>query len=85
MPLGASANVRIAGIPTGSLSLDMALGGQGIPQGRIVEIFGPESSGKTTLALHAIACAQRAGGNAVLIDAEHAFDSAYAGAASSDL
>ena len=65
-------------IPTGSISLDIALGIGGLPRGRIVEIYGPESSGKTTLALHAIANAQRAGGIAAFIDAEHAFDSEYA-------
>ena len=65
-------------IPTGSLSLDMALGVGGFPKGRVIEIFGPESSGKTTLALHAIANAQKAGGIAVLIDAEFAFDPGYA-------
>jgi recombination protein RecA len=74
MPLGADANHVIAGIPTGSISLDIALGGQGIPRGRIIEIFGPESSGKTTLALHCIAQAQKREGIAALIDAEHAFD-----------
>src|SRR5687768_2219464 len=62
MPLGAERTLAISGIPTGSLSLDMALGGQGIPRGRIVEIFGPESSGKTTLALHVAAQAQKADG-----------------------
>ena len=65
-------------IPTGSISLDIALGIGGLPRGRIVEIFGPESSGKTTLTLHAIANAQRAGGIAAFIDAEHAFDAEYA-------
>ena len=65
-------------IPTGSIGLDMALGVGGVPRGRIVEIYGPESSGKTTLALTIIANAQRAGGNAVFIDAEHALDAAYA-------
>lgn len=74
MPLGKDSAVRIEGIPTGSLSLDIALGGQGIPRGRIIEIFGPESSGKTTLALHVIAEAQKTGGIAAIIDAEHAFD-----------
>jgi recombination protein RecA len=74
MPLGADKRGRIEGIPTGSLSLDVALGGQGIPRGRIIEIFGPESSGKTTLALHVAAQAQRVGGIAAIIDAEHAFD-----------
>lgn len=65
-------------IPTGSLTLDMALGVGGYPKGRVVEIYGPESSGKTTLAIHAIAEAQKAGGIAAFIDAEHAFDSFYA-------
>ena len=78
MPLGSGAAVKIEGIPTGSLSLDMALGGQGIPKGRIVEIFGPESSGKTTLALHVVAQAQKAGGIAAFIDAEHALDPSWA-------
>lgn len=66
------------GVSTGSLSLDMALGGHGIPPGRVVEIFGPESSGKTTLALHVVAEAQRKGGAAAFIDAEHAFDPSWA-------
>ncbi len=74
MPLGADQRVPVIGISTGSLSLDIALGGQGIPRGRIVEIFGPESSGKTTLALHVIAEAQKLGGIAAFIDVEHAFD-----------
>jgi recombination protein RecA len=74
MPLGGDKTLTIQGIPTGSLSLDVALGGQGIPRGRIIEIFGPESSGKTTLALHVAAQAQKAGGIAAIIDAEHAFD-----------
>ena len=78
MPLGSESNVRIEGISTGSLSLDLALGGQGIPRGRIVEIFGPESSGKTTLALHVIAEAQKKGGIAAFIDAEHALDPSWA-------
>ena len=65
-------------IPTGSLGLDLALGVGGYPRGRIVEIYGPESSGKTTLTLHAIAQAQKAGGIAAFIDAEHAFDRFYA-------
>ncbi|MDC1141840.1 recombinase RecA [Planctomycetota bacterium] len=64
-------------IPSGSLAVDVALGCGGFPRGRIIEIYGPESSGKTTLALHAIANAQKLGGNAILIDAEHAFDPAY--------
>lgn len=78
MPLGAEKAGRIAGISTGSLSLDMALGGQGIPSGRVVEIFGPEASGKTTLALHVVAQAQRRGGIAAFIDAEHALDPSWA-------
>jgi len=69
---------RIEGIPTGALSLDMALGGAGIPRGRVTELFGPESSGKTTLALHVVASAQRAGGVAAFIDAEHALDTTWA-------
>lgn len=69
---------KIAGINTGSLSLDIALGGVGIPRGRVTELFGPESSGKTTLALHVIASAQRAGGVAAFIDAEHALDTTWA-------
>jgi recombination protein RecA len=69
---------RIEGISTGSLSLDIALGGKGIPRGRVTELFGPESSGKTTLALHVIASAQRAGGVAAFIDAEHALDTTWA-------
>ena len=79
MRLGtASLEVDIPVIPSGSLALDIALGVGGFPKGRIVEIYGPESSGKTTLALHAIANAQKRGGIAVLIDAEYAFDAAYA-------
>ena len=78
MPLGADRRGPIPGIPTGSLSLDIALGGQGIPRGRIIEIFGPESSGKTTLALHVAAQAQKTGGIAAIIDAEHAFDPIWA-------
>ncbi|HVW01288.1 MAG TPA: recombinase RecA [Planctomycetaceae bacterium] len=68
----------IPGIPTGALSLDLAMGGNGFPRGRIIELFGPESSGKTTLALHVIANAQRAGGVAAFIDAEHALDPSWA-------
>ncbi len=68
----------IEGIPTGSLSLDIALGGNGVPKGRVLEIFGPESSGKTTLCLHIIASAQKAGGVAAFIDAEHALDPSWA-------
>jgi recombination protein RecA len=69
---------KVEGIKTGSLSLDIALGGAGIPRGRVTELFGPESSGKTTLALHIIANAQRAGGVAAFIDAEHALDTTWA-------
>jgi len=68
----------VEGIPTGSLSLDIALGGVGIPRGRVTELYGPESSGKTTLSLHVIANAQRAGGVAAFIDAEHALDTTWA-------
>jgi recombination protein RecA len=78
MTLGGDSVKQIRGIPTGSISLDIALGGQGLPCGRIIEIFGPESSGKTTIALHAIAQAQKAGGVAAFIDAEHAFDPTWA-------
>ena len=78
MSLGDERHVDVAGIPTGSLSLDIALGGQGVPRGRVTEIFGPESSGKTTLALHIVANAQRMGGIAAFIDAEHALDPSYA-------
>ena len=78
MRLGEGRIVPIAGISTGCLSLDMAMGGVGIPRGRVTEIFGPESSGKTTLTLHCIANAQRAGGIAAFIDAEHALDPVYA-------
>jgi recombination protein RecA len=72
------AHVQIESIPTGALSLDIALGVGGMPRGRVVEIFGPESSGKTTLALSVVASAQRRGGQAAFVDAEHAFDSIYA-------
>src|SRR6185295_15354855 len=78
MRLGDSYNVNIDVIPTGSLGMDIALGVGGVPRGRVVEIFGPESSGKTTLMLHVIANAQRAGGLAAFIDAEHALDPGYA-------
>ena len=77
MPLGTEQRHKIEGIATGSLSLDMALGGQGVPRGRIIEIYGPESSGKTTLALHIAAQAQKADGIAAIIDAEHAFDPSW--------
>ena len=79
MRLGSREKVDVPAIPTGSLSLDAALGVGGLPRGRVAEIFGPESSGKTTLALHVIAEAQRRGGMAAFIDAEHALDAAYAG------
>ena len=69
---------NVQAISTGSLSLDLALGVGGLPRGRVVEIFGPESSGKTTLCLHAIAEAQKAGGTAAFVDAEHALDISYA-------
>ncbi len=78
MKLGDSKALQIEAIPTGSLSLDYALGVGGLPRGRIVEIFGPESSGKTTIALHSVAEAQRAGGQAAFIDVEHALDPGYA-------
>ena len=77
MVLGSSDVAPVESISTGSLSLDIALGVKGVPRGRIVEIFGPESSGKTTLALHVIANAQKAGGLAAFIDAEHALDPSY--------
>ena len=70
--------VDVAAISTGSLALDLAIGIGGVPRGRVIEIFGPESSGKTTLALHIIAEAQKTGGIAAFIDAEHALDVAYA-------
>ncbi|ERT56693.1 recombinase RecA [Peptoniphilus sp. BV3C26] len=78
MLLGDNAKLDIEAIPTGALSLDMALGIGGVPKGRIIEIYGPESSGKTTLALHIIAEAQKQGGIAAFIDAEHALDPQYA-------
>jgi len=78
MKLGSREAIEIESISTGSLGLDIALGIGGLPRGRIVEIFGPESSGKTTLALHAIAEAQKTGGTAAFIDAEHALDPGYA-------
>ncbi|WP_286726588.1 recombinase RecA [Pelotomaculum sp. PtaB.Bin117] len=79
MKLGeASANLNVEVIPTGTLALDIALGIGGVPRGRVIEIFGPESSGKTTVALHIIAEAQKTGGAAAFIDAEHALDPAYA-------
>jgi recombination protein RecA len=78
MPLGTEHVKKIEGISTGSLSVDIALGGMGLPRGRIAEVFGPESSGKTTLALHCVAQAQRNGGIAAFVDAEHALDPSWA-------
>jgi recombination protein RecA len=78
MSLGDMTAQDVEGIPTGSLSLDIALGGKGLPRGRVVEIFGAESSGKTTIALHAVANAQKQGGVAAYIDAEHALDPSWA-------
>ena len=78
MKLGEYKAMEVEAIPTGSLTLDVALGIGGIPKGRIIEIYGPESSGKTTLALHAVAESQKAGGTAAFIDAEHALDPIYA-------
>ena len=78
MRLGEDSRPPISVIPTGSISLDVALGIGGLPRGRVVEIYGPESSGKTTVALHAIASAQANGGVAAFIDAEHALDPEYA-------
>lgn len=78
MKLGENAHMNVEVIPTGSIGLDIALGVGGVPRGRIVEIYGPESSGKTTVALHIIAEAQKAGGDAAFIDAEHALDPNYA-------
>ncbi|MEQ6375399.1 recombinase RecA [Bacillaceae bacterium S4-13-58] len=78
MKLGERAEQRVSTVPSGSLALDVALGVGGYPRGRVVEIYGPESSGKTTVALHAIAEAQKKGGQAAFIDAEHSLDPAYA-------
>ena len=78
MRLGDQTNLNVEVIPTGSLALDLALGIGGVPRGRIIEIYGPESSGKTTLALHIVAQAQKAGGEAAFVDAEHALDPTYA-------
>ena len=79
MRLGSRETIDVPAIPTGSLSLDAALGVGGVPRGRVIEIFGPESSGKTTLSLHVIAEAQKRGGMAAFVDAEHALDATYAG------
>ncbi len=85
MRLGENTGMNVEAIPTGSLTLDLALGVGGLPRGRIVEIYGPEASGKTTLALHAIAEAQKAGGEAAFIDVEHALDPVYARALGVDV
>ncbi len=85
MRLGDDTRPPVSVIPTGSVALDVALGVGGLPRGRIVEVYGPESSGKTTVALHAVASAQRAGGNAAFIDAEHALDPVYAKALGVDI
>ena len=78
MVLGQNSNMNVDAVPTGSFSLDLALGVGGVPKGRIVEIYGPESSGKTTVALHIVAESQKLGGTAAFIDAEHALDPVYA-------
>ena len=85
MRLGQSQAMQVDAIPTGSLSLDLALGIGGLPRGRIIEIYGPESSGKTTLSLHCIAQGQKNGGNVAFIDVEHALDPAYAAALGVDV
>ena len=85
MRLGENLDVVVDAIPTGSLSLDVALGIGGVPKGRIIEIYGPESSGKTTLALHIVAEAQKRGGEVAFIDAEHALDPTYARALGVDI
>ena len=78
MRMGEKANLDVEALPTGSIGLDMALGIGGLPKGRIIEIFGPESGGKTTVTLHAIAEAQKLGGIAAFVDVEHALDPVYA-------
>ena len=78
MKLGSKETMQVESISTGSLGLDIALGVGGLPRGRVIEVYGPESSGKTTLALHVIAEAQKGGGTAAFIDAEHALDPVYA-------
>jgi len=85
MRLGDNAQISVEAVPTGSLSLDLALGIGGLPKGRIVEIYGPESSGKTTLALHVVAQVQKRGGEAAFVDAEHALDPTYARALGVDI
>ena len=79
MKLGQNSSIDVDSVSTGSLGLDIALGIGGLPKGRIIEIYGPESSGKTTLALHVAAEVQKAGGTAAFVDAEHALDPVYAG------
>src|SRR5687768_12192702 len=85
MRLGEHGNVGVAAVPTGALALDLALGIGGLPRGRVVEIFGPESSGKSTLAMHVVAEAQRNGGICAYVDAEHAMDPVYAKAIGVDI
>ena len=85
MKLGEAFNYNVDHIPTGSMTLDMALGIGGVPRGRVVEIYGPESSGKTTVALQVVAQAQKNGGNAAFIDVEHALDPIYAKALGVDI
>lgn len=85
MRYGENQHISVDTIPTGSLSLDLALGIGGVPKGRIIEIYGPESSGKTTLALHIIASAQKRGGEVAFIDVEHALEPAYARALGVDI
>ena len=85
MRLGATPRLNVDAIPTGAMSLDLALGIGGVPRGRIIEIYGPESSGKTTVALHVVAEAQKRGGEAAFIDAEHALDPVYAAAIGVDV
>ena len=85
MRLGEGSHLNVEVIPTGCLDLDIALGVGGLPRGRVIEIFGPESSGKTTVALHAIAEAQKLGGTAAFIDAEHALDPSYSATLGIDL
>ena len=85
MKMGEKGAMAIETIPTGALALDLALGVGGLPRGRVVEIYGPESSGKTTLALHAVAEAQRNGGICAFVDAEHALDPIYAKAIGVDV
>ncbi len=85
MRLGENVNMKVDHIPTGSLGLDLALGIGGVPKGRIIEVYGPESSGKTTLALHVVAEAQKMGGTAAFIDVEHALDPSYSAALGVDI